>query len=236
MSVSIKFNKQGIEKIRKQMERELNRQIQIGVSDLRKDSEKFLEIILRKREKIGEDAFSFGLEDFKEIPNIQMNIKTILDDLKIHGCISDNSSMYVTGEMDIYLTMEGIEYFKDKKGVEQMSSNVTNFYGPVNNMQMQQGTVNSTQTQTISTESVDFDKVAEFVEKIKKYDSLLEDEYGEQATEVREKLDEISSLVQKKENTGRIKSLLIELKNLSVGVGGSLIATGIVEGIKLLFM
>ena len=168
-----------------------------------------------------------------------MNIKTILDDLKIHGCISDNSSMYVTGEMDIYLTMEGIEYFKDKERVnqlEQMSSNVTNFYGPVNNMQMQQGTVNSTQTQTISTESVDFDKVAEFVEKIKKYDSLLEDEYGEQATEVREKLNEISSLVQKKENTGRIKSLLIELKNLSVGVGGSLIATGIIEGIKLLFM
>lgn len=135
--------------------------------------------------------------------------------------------------------MEGIEYFKDKERMnqlEQMSSNVTNFYGPVNNMQMQQGTVNSTQTQTISTESVDFDKVAEFVEKIKKYDSLLEDEYGEQATEVREKLNEISSLVQKKENTGRIKSLLIELKNLSVGVGGSLIATGIIEGIKLLFM
>ena len=103
MSVSIKFNKQGIEKIKKQMERELNRQIQIGVRDLRKDSEKFLEIVLRKREKIGEDALSFGLEDFKEIPNIQMNIKTILDDLKIHGCISDNSSMYVTGEMDIYI-------------------------------------------------------------------------------------------------------------------------------------
>lgn len=64
----------------------------------------------------------------------------------------------------------------------------------------------------------------------------MEDEYGEQATEVREKLDEISVLVQKKENPGKIKSLLMELKNLSVGVGGSLIATGIVEGIKLLFM
>ncbi len=236
MSVSIKFNKQGIEKIRKQMERELNRQIQFGVSDLRKDSEKFLEIVLREREKIGEDALSFGLEDFKEIPNIQMNIKTILDDLKMHGCISDNSSMCVTGEIDIYLTMEGIEYFKDKKGVEQMSSNVTNFYGPVNNMQMQQGTVNSTQTQTISTESIDFEKVSEFIERVKKYDLLLEEEYGEQAADVREKLDEISSLVQKKENPGKIKSLLMELKNLSVGVGGSLIATGIVEGIKLLFM
>lgn len=54
--------------------------------------------------------------------------------------------------------------------------------------------------------------------------------------EVREKLDEISMLVQKKENSGKIKSLLMELKNLSVGVGGSLIATGIVEGIKLLFI
>lgn len=221
------------------MEKELNRQIQIGVSDLRKDSEKFLEIVLREREKIGEDALSFGLEDFKEIPNIQMNIKSILDDLKIHGCISDNSSMYVTGEMDIYLTIEGIEYFKDKERMnqpDQMSSNVTNFYGPVNNMQMQQGTVNSTQTQTISTESIDFEKVAEFIERVKKYDPLLEDEYGEQAADVREKLDEISSLVQKKESPGKIKSLLMELKNLSVGVGGSLIATGIVEGIRLLFM
>ena len=239
MSVSVKFNKQGIEKIRKQMERELNRQIKIGVSDLRKDSEKFLEIVLREREKIGEDALSFGLEDFKEIPNIQMNIKTILDDLKIHGCIGDNSSICVTGEMDIYLTMEGIEYFKEKERMnqlEQMSSNVNNFYGSVSNMQMQQGTINSTQTQTITTESVDFDKVAEFVEKVKKYDPLLEDEYGEQVTEVREKLDEISMLVQKKENPGKIKSLLMELKNLSVGVGGSLIATGIVEGIKLLFI
>lgn len=239
MSVSIKFNKQGIEKIRKQIEKEFNRQIQIGVSDLRKDSEKFLEIVLKKREEIGEDALSFGLEDFSEIPNVQMNIKTILDDLKIHGCISDNSSMFISGEMDIYLTMEGIEYFKDKEGieqVEQMNGNVNYFYGPVNNMQMQQGTVNSTQTQTITTESVDFDKVVEFVEKVKKYDPLLEEEYGEQATEVREKLEEISSLVQKKENLGRIKSLLIELKNLSVGITGSLIATGIVEGIKLLFM
>lgn len=218
------------------MEKELNRQIQIGVSDLRKDSEKFLEIVLKKREEIGEDALSFGLEDFREIPNIQMNIRTILDDLKIHGCIGDNSSMFITGEIDIYLTIEGIEYFKNKEGIEQMNSNVTNFYGPVNNMQMQQGTVNSTQTQTITTESVDFDKVAEFVEKVKKYDPLLDDEYGEQAIVVREKLEEISSLVQKKENSGRIKSLLIELKNLSVGITGSLIATGIVEGIKLLFM
>ena len=45
---------------------------------------------------------------------------------------------------------------------------------------------------------------------------------------------EIETLVQKKENPSKIKMLLIELKNLSVRVAGSLIATGVVEGINLL--
>ena len=50
------------------------------------------------------------------------------------------------------------------------------------------------------------------------------------------KREEIEDLVQKKENPSKIKMLLIELKNLSVGITGSLIATGIVEGIKRLFV
>ena len=116
-----------------------------------------------------------------------------------------------------------------------MSNNTNNFYGNVSNMQLQQGNVNSTQTQRItSMETIDFDKVSEFVAKIKKYDTLLEDEFGDKATEVIQKITEIETLVQKKENPSKIKMLLIELKNLSVGVAGSLIATGIVEGIKLL--
>jgi len=50
----------------------------------------------------------------------QMNLKTILDDLKIHGCISDNSSIFISGEMDIDFTMEEIEYLKDKERVNQV--------------------------------------------------------------------------------------------------------------------
>lgn len=214
-------------------------QYNIGVGSLRKDGEKFLEIVLKKREETGKDIICCKLEDFSAIPNISMNINSILDDLKIHGCIGNNSSIYVSGGMTIYLTMEGIEYFRDKERINQgmqMGSNTNNFYGPVSNMQIQQGTINSSQTQTTSSETVDFEKVSEFVAKIKKYDIHFEDEYGEQAIEVREKIDEISSLVQKKENPGKIKSLLIELKNLSVGITGSLIATGIVEGIKHLGM
>lgn len=142
--------------------------------------------------------------------------------------------------MAIYLTMEGIDYFEDKEKQYQevhMSNNTNNFYGNVSNMQIQQGTVNSTQTQTVtSMEAIDFEKVSEFVAKVKKYDTFLEDEYGDKAIEVREKITEIDTLVNKKENPSKIKMLLTELKNLSVGITGSLIATGIVEGIKLLLM
>lgn len=116
-----------------------------------------------------------------------------------------------------------------------MSKNTNNFYGNVSNMQLQQGTVNSTQMVT-SVEAIDFEKVAEFVAKVKKYDSFLEDEFGDKATEVRKKITELETLAKKGENPSKIKMLLIELKNLSVGVGGSLIATGIVEGIKLFLM
>lgn len=142
--------------------------------------------------------------------------------------------------MAIYLTMEGIDYFEDKEKQYRevhMSNNTNNFYGNVSNMQLQQGTVNSTQIQMVtSIETIDFEKVAEFAAKVKKYDSFLEDEFGDKATEVREKITEIDTLVKKRENPSKIKMLLIELKNLSVGVAGSLIATGIVEGIKLLLM
>ncbi len=70
--------------------------------------------------------------------------------------------------------------------------------------------------------------MAEIIEKIKKYDSFLDDEYGENALEIRNKIDEIEDLVQKKENPSRIKTLLSDIKNLSIGVTGSLIASGIV--------
>ena len=71
-------------------------------------------------------------------------------------------------------------------------------------------------------------EVAEIIQKIKKYDSFLDDEYGENALEMRNKIDEIEDLVQKEENPSRIKALLNDIKNLSIGVAGSLIASGIV--------
>lgn len=118
-----------------------------------------------------------------------------------------------------------------------MSNNITNILGSGSNIQLQQETFNSSQTQTIvSEETLDFEKIIEFVNKIKKYDNILDDEFGNKATEIREKITDIENLAKKKENPSKIKILLNELKKLSIGVGQGLIATGIAEGIKALIM
>ena len=97
-----------------------------------------------------------------------------------------------------------------------ITNNTNNFYGEVTGVQIQQGTVNSSQSQSVN-QGFDYAEVAEIIEKIKKYDSFLDDEYGENALEIRNKIDEIEYLVQKKENPSRIKTLLSDIKSSKFG-------------------
>ena len=224
MSISVKLNKNGIKKLQKELEQEMKKRtiVREGVG-LRKDSEKFLKIVLEKREENGSDIVTCTLDMFSEIPNIEFNVGNIMDDLKLHNCISSNSTVFISGEVQVILTIDGIEYFKEK----EITNNTNNFYGEVTGVQIQQGTVNSSQSQSVN-QGFDYAEVAEIIQKIKKYDSFLDDEYGENALEMRNKIDEIEDLVQKEENPSRIKALLNDIKNLSIGVAGSLIASGIV--------
>ena len=73
----------------------------------------------------------------------------------------------------------------------------------------------------------DYEAVGKIIEQIKRYDNMLDTEFGKSADELRGKLDEISELVQKRDNPGRIQILLNDIKNLAIGVSGSLIASGI---------
>lgn len=232
MSISVKLNKNGIKKLQKELEQEMKKRTIVGESvGLRKDSEKFLKIVLEKRKENGSDIITCTLDIFNEIPNIEFNVGNIMDDLKLHNCISGNSTVFISGEVQVILTIDGIEYFKEKeiqmKENQRITNNTNNFYGEVTGVQIQQGTVNSSQSQSVN-QGFDYAEVAEIIEKIKKYDSFLDDEYGENALEIRNKIDEIEDLVQKKENPSRIKTLLSDIKNLSIGVTGSLIASGIV--------
>ena len=232
MSISVKLNKKGIKKLQKELEQEMKKRtiVREGVG-LRKDSEKFLKIVLEKRKENGSDIITCTLDIFNEIPNIEFNVGNIMDDLKLHNCISSNSPVFISGEVQVILTIDGIEYFKEKeiqmRENQRITNNTNNFYGEVTGVQIQQGTVNSSQSQSVN-QGFDYAEVAEIIEKIKKYDSFLDDEYGENALEIRNKIDEIEYLVQKKENPSRIKTLLSDIKNLSIGVTGSLIASGIV--------
>ena len=232
MSISVKLNKKGIKKLQKELEQEMKKRTIVGESvGLRKDSEKFLKIVLEKRKENGSDIITCTLDIFNEIPNIEFNVGNIMDDLKLHNCISGNSTVFISGEVQVILTIDGIEYFNEKeiqmRENQRITNNTNNFYGEVTGVQIQQGTVNSSQSQSVN-QGFDYAEVAEIIEKIKKYDSFLDDEYGENALEIRNKIDEIEYLVQKKENPSRIKTLLSDIKNLSIGVTGSLIASGIV--------
>ena len=232
MSISVKLNKKGIKKLQKELEQEMKKRTIVGESvGWRKDSEKFLKIVLEKRKENGSDIITCTLDIFNEIPNIEFNVGNIMDDLKLHNCISGNSTVFISGEVQVILTIDGIEYFKEKeiqmRENQRITNNTNNFYGEVTGVQIQQGTVNSSQSQSVN-QGFDYAEVAEIIEKIKKYDSFLDDEYGENALEIRNKIDEIEDLVQKKENPSRIKTLLSDIKNLSIGVAGSLIASGIV--------
>ena len=96
----------------------------------------------------------------------------------------------------------------------------------MNGVQIQQGTINSTQTQDVSV-GFDYENIVEIVNKIKKYDAMFDEEYGQLAVEMRDKLSEIEGLLKKRENQSRIKVLLMDIKNLSMNVVGSVIASGI---------
>ena len=106
------------------------------------------------------------------------------------------------------------------------SSVVNNFYGNVSNTQFQQGTKNSSQYFS-NTDALDYEKVIEVVANIKKYEMNYNEEFGDKAQDIRDKVDAIYELAKKREEPGKIKTLLADLKDLTVGITGSLIATGI---------
>lgn len=116
-------------------------------------------------------------------------------------------------------------------GEKRIVNNTNNFYGEARGVQIQQGTNSSSQNQTIM-QDFNYDKVKEVVGQIKKYDSMFDEEYGENASELRNKIEEIEKLLQKRENPSKIKVLLTEIKNISLGVARSIIASGIVTAIS----
>lgn len=164
-----------------------------------------------------------------DIPKyLEQDLSLEFEKLKQYGLIS-NYNYYISGCWEITILPGLLTYFERKEKAimqEKQAYNTTNFYGNVTGVQIQQGTVNSSQTQTV-TQDFDYGAIAEIIKNIKKYDEMFDAEFGDIALELRERVAKIEELIEKRENPSKIKMLLSELKNIAVGVTGSLIASGI---------
>lgn len=159
---------------------------------------------------------------------LERNLVLEFEKLKQYGMIS-NYCYWVEGCWEVNILPCLLTYFEDKERASmQSSSNTNNFFGDVTGIQIQQGTVNSTQNQTIN-QGLEYESIKKLVEQIRKYDILLDSEFGDKAPELREMVNEVSDLAETKSNPSRIKILLGDIKNLAIGVSGSLIASGIIS-------
>lgn len=82
-----------------------------------------------------------------------------------------------------------------------------------------------------------FSKLDEAKEKAQEvidgYEAMFDAEFGDKASELRGKIAGLEALIEKRENPSKIKMLLTELRNLAIGVTGSLIASGIAAQIPI---
>lgn len=179
------------------------------------------------KEYYGED-YRITNSDIGVPAYLEQDLALEFEKLKQYGLIS-NYSYYISGCWEITILPGLLTYFERKEKAimqEKQSYNTNNFYGNVTGVQIQQGTVNSSQTQTV-TQEFDYEAIRDIIENIKKYDGMFEVEFGDKALELRERIARIEELIEKHENPSKIKILLTELKNIAVGVTGSLIASGI---------
>ena len=114
--------------------------------------------------------------------------------------------------------------------IDQDLKNVINIKGNLTGTQIQQGNVNS--VQTMSTDSkMDYDDLLNKMMKIQKAirsNPDFKEDFGEKAKEVMETVNDVVTMINKKENPSKINILINRLKELAIGISGSMIASGIV--------
>lgn len=113
------------------------------------------------------------------------------------------------------------------EAIRSSSSNI-NIGGNATGIQIQQNTSNSSQKMTIQT-GFDYEQIAKVLKDIQSYTELpqFNSAYGENADHVKALINETLSAVQEKQEPNLIKKSLQVLKDLTIGAGGSLIASGI---------
>ena len=117
----------------------------------------------------------------------------------------------------------GMENNNDKGSSVNHSVSIN---GNSSGVQIQQNVTNSTQLQ-IANEMFDYDRVLEILIEISNFQPMFNDTYGGEAGQVIDALNSAKEAVMNKEKPVKIKALLNVIKDVSLKVSSSLIATGI---------
>lgn len=191
-----------------------------------KDAEKVLKFITDRAKETGSSDVYFIAREIQNIPNIDFVYSKLIDELKRMNMIS-NCMMFCGDQVRVWLTTDGLEYFDTTNKITRSEGTYMNvFTGNASNIQIQQGNVCSTQNQTLG-DGIEYDKIKQVIEEIKKYENQFEDAYKDNTDRVREIVTEITELVEHKKEPQKIKQALLLLKELSIGATGSLVASGI---------
>lgn len=191
-----------------------------------KDAIKILKFITDRAKEMNSSDISFNAGEIHNVPNIYFVYGKLLKELKEMQMLSEY--IVVCGDqVRVWLTTDGLEYFDTTNKIARSEGTYMNvFTGNASNIQIQQGNVDSKQNQTLR-EVLEYDKIKQVIEEIKKYENQLEDVYKENAGRVREIVTEIAELAEYKKEPQKMKRALLLLKELSIGATGSLIASGI---------
>ncbi len=196
---------------------------------LTKKAEELLGEILEHRLENGNCDTDYWRDRFEEYSvSEDAIIRSLFKELREAGMIS--VSWYDDYPAILMLLGNGVSYFEEKdsndNSTAQSSSYVNNFYGTATNVQIQQGTVNSSQKMN----GEDFDSlVRQLVQTVKKYDAVLESEYGETADDLRKSCEELALTDLRNKDVSWMKKTVGYIRDLSVNAGGGLIAAGIIE-------
>jgi hypothetical protein len=117
----------------------------------------------------------------------------------------------------------------------QVINNTLHIGGNVTGSQFQQGTNNSTQNMVVEN-NFDYEQVLKILNKINKSfeNDDFQEEFGDKSEEIKKAVADTIEMVKRDEEPSKIKKALNTIKELAIGVSGSLIASGICGLIKQL--
>ena len=155
------------------------------------------------------------------------------DELKLIFRLIDRGFLLNDGQGDfLQLTPRAFDYvnFDFEMENENMRQNGNRIFiqGSAHGAQFQQGTTNSMQTIS-NTASINYDEVLKLLIDIKEasHDANFKEDAGKNVDDFKELISEAIEMVEKKEDSSKIKNSLFKLKDMAEKVLISMVASGI---------